>query len=63
MDTRRICLADCSISVRPTSVEPVKDSLRVRGSASSGAITARALLAVITLSTPGGQPGVLEDLG
>ena len=62
IETRRICSADCSISVRPTSVEPVNDSLRVRGSLSSGSITAPECLAVITFSTPFGQAGLLEDL-
>ena len=56
MDTRRICSADCSINLRPTSVDPVKDSLRVRGSFSSGSITSPECLAVITLSTPPGRP-------
>ena len=55
--------ADCSISLRPTSVEPVKDSLRSRGSAMSGSDdVALEELAVMTLSTPAGQPGLLEDL-
>ena len=39
IDTRSTCPADCSISLRPTSVEPVKDSLRVRGSCKRGSIT------------------------
>ena len=63
IDTRRICCADCSISERPTSVEPVNDSLRVRSSFSSGSITAPACLALITLSTPSGNPASCEDLG
>ena len=62
IETRRTCSADCSISVRPTSVEPVNESLRVRGSCSSGSITAPERLAVITFSTPPGQAGLLEDL-
>jgi hypothetical protein len=56
IETRRICSADCSISVRPTSVEPVNESLRVRGSRSSGSITAPERWAVIVLSTPPGSP-------
>ena len=56
IETRRICSADCSISLRPTSVEPVNESLRVRGSFSSGSITSPECLAVITFSTPPGRP-------
>ena len=56
IETRRTCSADCSISVRPTSVEPVNESLRVRSSRSSGSITAPECLAVITFSTPAGSP-------
>ena len=44
------------MSFRPTSVEPVKDSLRVRGSWISGAMTEPAELEVMTLSTPPGSP-------
>ena len=44
------------MSVRPTSVEPVKDSLRVRGSLMSGSMTAPEERAVMTLSTPPGSP-------
>ncbi len=56
IDTRNICCADCSISVRPTSVEPVNDSLRVRPSRSNGSITAPERWAVIVFSTPPGSP-------
>jgi hypothetical protein len=56
IDTRRIWSADCSMSVRPTSVEPVNDSLRVRGSLISGSITAPDDDAVMTLTTPPGSP-------
>ena len=38
IETRRTWSADCSMSVRPTSVEPVNESLRVRGSLISGSI-------------------------
>ena len=44
-------------------MEPVKDSLRVRGSFSSGSTTSPALLALMTLSTPSGSPASCEDLG
>src|SRR3954469_19700354 len=44
------------MSFRPTSVEPVKDSLRVRGSLISGSITSPDDDAVITLRTPPGSP-------
>jgi hypothetical protein len=56
IETRRIWSADCSISVRPTSVDPVNDSLRVRGSLISGSIVAPERWAVMTLSTPPGSP-------
>ena len=50
-------------SVRPTSVEPVNDSLRSRGSSNSGSIDLRPACDVVTtLSTPGRQAGLLEDL-
>ena len=56
IETLRTCSADCSINVLPTSVEPVKDSLRVLGSFSSGSITAPECLEVITFNTPPGRP-------
>ncbi len=46
----------CAINSRPTSVEPVKESLRRRESAISGAAVAPALLEVMRLSTPPGSP-------
>jgi hypothetical protein len=52
---RRFC-ADCSTSFRPTSVEPVKVSLRSRGSEMIGFETSPEELAVSTLSTPAGSP-------
>ena len=48
--------ADCSTSLRPTSVEPVKVSLRSRGSEMIGFETSEEELEVITLSTPAGSP-------
>ena len=42
--------------MRPTSVEPVNDSLRSRGSANSGAVVSPEDEAVMTLSTPSGSP-------
>ena len=53
---RRIWSAAWLISVRPTSVEPVNDSLRVRPSLISGSITAPELCVTTTLSTPRGRP-------
>src|SRR3954471_19244366 len=44
------------MSARPTSVEPVNDSLRNRGSEISGAIVRREDDAVTMLSTPDGSP-------
>ena len=44
------------MSLRPTSVEPVNDSLRVRGSRISGSMTAPLERAVMTFSTPAGSP-------
>src|SRR5699024_8966474 len=43
-------------SFRPTSVEPVKESLRSRGSARIGSETALEELEVTTLTTPSGNP-------
>ena len=40
IDTLRTFSADDSISLRPTSVEPVNDSFRRRGSAISGPVVA-----------------------
>ena len=48
--------ADCSISLRPTSVEPVNVSLRSRGSSMIGFETPLEELDVITLNTPPGRP-------
>ena len=56
IDTRRTWSADCWMSVRPTSVEPVNDSLRVRGSLMSGSIVRPDDCAVMTLTTPPGSP-------
>ena len=56
IETRRICSAACSISLRPTSVEPVKLSLRSRKSEMIGFDTSLELELVITFSTPPGSP-------
>ncbi len=56
IDTRSSPFDACSISLRPTSVEPVNDSLRVRGSSISGPITEPDDELVTTLSTPSGSP-------
>ena len=45
-----------AISFLPTSVEPVNDSLRSRGSAISGLIVSPELVAVTRFSTPLGSP-------
>ena len=46
----------CSISFLPTSVEPVNDSFRRRGSAISGPIVAPELVELTRFSTPLGRP-------
>ena len=56
IEVRSTPSADCSISLRPTSVEPVNVSLRRRGSAMIGFDTALEDEDVITLSTPAGRP-------
>ena len=56
IETRSSWLALCSTSLRPTAVDPVNDSLRVRGSRRSGSMSAPAWRLVTTLSTPGGSP-------
>ncbi len=56
IEVRRSPLADCSTSVRPTSVEPVKESLRSRGSLMIGLETSLDEDEVMTLSTPAGRP-------
>ena len=43
-------------SARPTSVEPVNDSLRSRGSSNSGSVTSPDRDVVTTFSTPAGSP-------
>ena len=43
-------------SVRPTAVEPVKESLRRRGSCSMAPTTVLAELVVTTFTTPAGTP-------
>jgi hypothetical protein len=44
------------MSLRPTSVEPVNDSFRARGSLMSGSMTEPDDFAVMTFSTPPGRP-------
>jgi hypothetical protein len=56
IDTLRICEADCSISVRPTSVDPVNVSFRARGSSMSGPMIEPDDDAVTTFNTPPGRP-------
>ena len=46
----------------PTSVEPVNDSLRTRGSCSIAETTAPDRRAGSTLTTPAGHAGLVEDL-
>ena len=48
--------AHCSRSLRPTAVEPVKESLRARPSRIIGSITGAGSAVVTTLSTPSGSP-------
>ena len=56
IETRSTPWALCSISVRPTSVEPVKVNFRNRGSRISGSITSPVVEVVTMLSTPLGSP-------
>ena len=56
IETRNSPSADWATSRRPTSVDPVKVSLRSRGSPMIGSITAPVCAVVMTLSTPGGSP-------
>jgi hypothetical protein len=56
IETRSTLSAAWAIRVRPTSVEPVNDSLRVRPSLISGSITAPDRLVVTMLQTPAGSP-------
>ena len=48
------------MSLRPTGVEPVKVSLRRRGSRMSGSMTSPVWLVVTTLRTPSGTPHSLR---
>ena len=50
------CSAEASISFFPTSVDPVNDSLRSRGSPISGPVALLDERVVITLTTPPGRP-------
>ena len=56
IDVRRMLSADALSSAAPTSVEPVNESLRSRGSASSGPEMVRADAEGTTLITPVGSP-------
>ena len=56
IDRRSSCSEACSISLRPISVEPVNDSLRVRASRIRGSIVEPECAVVTRLSTPGGRP-------
>ena len=56
IDSRSRFSEACAISLRPTSVEPVNDSLRSRWSAISGAVVSLDDEAVTRFSTPGGSP-------
>ncbi len=53
MEVRSTLSAACRSSTRPTSVDPVNESLRVRRSASSAETTSPDRLVVTTLTTPG----------
>ncbi len=56
IDVRSRPSADCSTSIFPTAVEPVKVSLRSRGSEMIGFETSLDLDEVSTLRTPSGSP-------
>ena len=56
IDTRSIWSIARRASWRPTSVEPVKDSLRRRGSSNSGSVTAPERDVVTMFRTPPGNP-------
>src|SRR3954463_648287 len=56
MLTRWSWSADCFTSTLPTPVDPVKLSLRSRGSAMIAELTSPELWVVTTLSTPSGSP-------
>ena len=56
IDIFRTCSAPDFMSSRPTSVDPVKDSLRSRGSLMSGSIVLPLDFAVTTFSAPPGRP-------
>ncbi len=56
IEVLRMFCAACSIRLRPTSVEPVKVSLRSRGSSIRGPMVEPDEELVITFSTPGGSP-------
>jgi hypothetical protein len=56
IETRSSWSAACATSTLPTAVEPVKVSLRSRGSRMIGSLTSPEWVVVTTLSTPPGRP-------
>jgi hypothetical protein len=56
IETLSTLSAACAISLRPTSVEPVKESLRSRGSEMIGFEISLEEEPTTTLRTPGGRP-------
>ena len=56
IDVRSTLSAHCSRSLRPTSVEPVKESLRAMPERISGSMTLPAPVVGSTLTTPSGTP-------
>lgn len=60
IEVRTTVSAHWARSSRPTAVEPVKDSLRIRPPRSSGSHTSPALEVVTTFSTPSGSPASLR---
>ena len=56
IETRSTPSAAWAMSLRPTSVEPVNESLRSRGSAMIGADSALDFDVCTTLTTPSGRP-------
>ena len=62
IDTFLMLEADCSMSVFPTSVEPVKDSFRMRLFVASSLPIPALSFPVITLKTPFGIPASSASL-
>ena len=61
IETRSSCCAACATSCRPTSVEPVNDSLRARGSAINAPVSAPLREVVTTFTTPAGNPASISN--